>query len=115
MTANELSLLVKGSAPHFILDIREIHEVENGSFGAFHSYSQWPFVYRVKLKFPRDIPVAVYCRSGARSSAIVSALMTKYGFNEFTQLDREASRRGPRTLIRNSKWDERSILVPLIS
>ncbi|MDC1486707.1 rhodanese-like domain-containing protein [Flavobacteriales bacterium] len=85
MTANELSLLVKGSAPHFILDIREIHEVESGHLEQ-SVHIPMAFCLSRQAEIPRDIPVAVYCRSGARSSAIVSALMTKYGFTNLHSL-----------------------------
>ena len=86
MTANELSLLVKGSAPHFILDIREIHEVETSHLEQ-SIHIPMAFCLSRQAEIPRDIPVVVYCRSGARSLAIVSALMTKYNFTNLHSLN----------------------------
>lgn len=85
MTANDLSLLVKGSAPHFILDVREIHEVETSRLEQ-SVHIPMAFCLSRQSEIPRDIPVVVYCRSGARSAAIVSALMTKYGFTNLHSL-----------------------------
>jgi rhodanese-related sulfurtransferase len=85
MTANELSLLVKGSAPHFILDIREIHEVETSHLER-SKHIPMAFCLSRQNEIPRDLPVIIYCRSGARSAAIVSALMTKYDFTNLHSL-----------------------------
>ena len=85
MTVEAFSLLIQDRTPHFILDIREIHEVETSRL---HNAVHIPMAFCLAQQsdIPREIPVVVYCRSGARSSAIVSALMTKYGFTNLFSL-----------------------------
>ena len=85
MTVDDLWRLIKEDAPHSILDIREIHEVETSHLeNAAHI--PMAFCLSRQTEIPRDIPVVVYCRSGARSSAIVSALMSKYDFTNLHSL-----------------------------
>jgi adenylyltransferase/sulfurtransferase len=37
-------------------------------------------------EIPKDIPVVVHCRSGARSAAVINALSTRYGFENLINL-----------------------------
>ena len=67
------------------LDIREIPEVTVSRLTAIHS----PRALGLSrpAESPRSPPVVVYCRAGARSAATVSALMTKYGFDNLYSLE----------------------------
>ena len=67
-----------------ILDIREAHEVSVSRLSEFHI--PMAFCLARQAEIPRDIPVIVYCRSGARSSATVSALSSKHGFENLHSL-----------------------------
>ncbi len=37
-------------------------------------------------EIPKDVPVVIHCRSGARSSAVIDALSTRYGFTNLINL-----------------------------
>jgi|TARA_B100000768_G_C11283855_1_gene380567 adenylyltransferase/sulfurtransferase len=67
-----------------ILDIREIHEVSISKLTDFNI--PMAFCLSRHAEIPRDLPVVIYCRSGARSAAAVSALQTKYGFENLSSL-----------------------------
>ncbi len=85
ITVLDLARLQDEHAVFFLLDIREIHEVETSHIKhAVHI----PMALCLSRhnEIPRDAPVVVYCRTGARSSAIVSALMTKYDFTNLRSL-----------------------------
>lgn len=68
-----------------ILDIREAHEVSVSRISDFNI--PMAFTLARQAEIPRDIPVVLYCRSGARSAATVSALMTKHGFSNLKSLE----------------------------
>ncbi|MBO75532.1 MAG: sulfurtransferase [Flavobacteriales bacterium] len=67
------------------LDIREIHEVTVSSLT--QSHIPMAFCLSRQAEIPRTHAVVVYCRSGARSAATVSALMTKYNFDNLYSLE----------------------------
>ncbi len=66
------------------LDIREIHEVTVSRLTDAHI--PMAFCLSRHSEIPRDHSVVMYCRSGSRSAATVSALMTKYGFTNLHSL-----------------------------
>ena len=65
----------KGERPHLLIDVREIHEVATSNLGGKHV--PMAFCLSRADEFPRDIPVVLHCRSGARAAAIVSAIIQK--------------------------------------
>lgn len=67
------------------VDIREIHEVTVSRLTDMHI--PMAFCLSRQAEIPRDKPVVFYCRTGGRSAATVSALMTKYGFENLYSLD----------------------------
>jgi adenylyltransferase/sulfurtransferase len=67
------------------LDIREIHEVTVSRLCDVHI--PMAFCLSRHAEIPRDIPVVLYCRTGGRSAATVSALMTKQGFDNLYSLE----------------------------
>ena len=75
---------VDGKAFAF-LDIREIHEVTVSRLTDLNI--PMAFCLSRQAEIPRDIPVVIYCRTGGRSAATVSALMTKYGFDNLYSLE----------------------------
>lgn len=84
ISANELESLRK-TETICILDIREAHEVTVSRITEFNI--PMAFTLARQAEIPRDIPVVIYCRSGARSAATVSALMTKHGFTNLKSLE----------------------------
>lgn len=71
--------------PHVILDIREITEVQVSHFDEM-THIPMAFCLTRQVEIPRNLPVVVHCRSGARSAATVSALMSKHGFDNLFNL-----------------------------
>ena len=67
------------------LDIREIHEVTVSRLTEVHI--PMAFCLSSQAEIPRSHPVVLYCRAGGRSAATVSALMTKYGFDNLYSLE----------------------------
>jgi len=62
-----------------IIDIREIHEVDSGEIGGRHI--PMAEVMERTSELPTDIPVVIYCKSGARASALVHVLRTEKGMD----------------------------------
>jgi adenylyltransferase/sulfurtransferase len=67
-----------------LLDIREAHEVSVSRLSAFHI--PMAFCLSRQSEISREVPVILYCRSGARSAATVSALCSKHGFDNLHSL-----------------------------
>ncbi|MFZ8836072.1 MAG: rhodanese-like domain-containing protein [Flavobacteriales bacterium] len=67
------------------LDIREIHEVTVSRLTDFHI--PMAFCLSRQAEIPRELPVILYCRAGGRSAATVSALITKFGFENLYSLE----------------------------
>ena len=85
ISANQLQQWRDHGHEHAILDIREAHEVSVSKLSDFHI--PMAFCLSRQSEIPRDIPVVIYCRSGARSAATVSALSTKHGFSNLCSLE----------------------------
>jgi adenylyltransferase/sulfurtransferase len=67
----------------FVLDVREPHEAEISTIGAVLIPKD---VVRQRLnESPRDVPVVVHCRSGARSATVVRWLEDE-GYNNAVNL-----------------------------
>lgn len=84
VTATELRRMRDGGEQFKLLDVREPYEVEICSIGG-HPLPMSQLVDRID-EVPRDIPVVVHCRSGARSSAVIDALTTRYGYSNLINL-----------------------------
>jgi adenylyltransferase/sulfurtransferase len=67
-----------------LLDIREAHEVSVSRLSAFHI--PMAFCLSRQSEISREVPVILYCRSGARSAATVSALCSKHGVDNLHSL-----------------------------
>ena len=68
-----------------VLDIREAHEVSVSRLSEFHI--PMAFCLSRQSEISRDIPVVIYCRSGAMSAATVSALCSKHCFDNLRSLE----------------------------
>lgn len=69
---------------HQLIDVREIHEVELCTIGGDHIPMGEILVRNEEIK--RDIPVVVHCRSGQRSSAVITALENHFGLTNLYNL-----------------------------
>ncbi|MCC3159792.1 HesA/MoeB/ThiF family protein [Hymenobacter sp. 15J16-1T3B] len=86
ITAAELRARLQSPAPPFLLDVREPHE-----FAAQHL----PGALLLPLgqlaagvaAVPREQPVVVYCRSGARSARAIQQLQAEFGFTNLHNLE----------------------------
>jgi adenylyltransferase/sulfurtransferase len=70
--------------PHLLIDVREIHEVELCSIGGKH-IPMGEIIDR-HSEIPTDVPVVIHCRSGQRSSAVITALENHFGFENLHNL-----------------------------
>ena len=84
VTVLELQKMLKNGEKFELLDVREPYEVELATIGGT-SLPMSQLVDRV-AEIPKDIPVVVHCRSGARSSAVIDALSSRYGFTNLINL-----------------------------
>lgn len=73
INAKELSSLLSQKTPAYVLDVRQPQEYATGHIdnAVLIPLNSLPDRYR---ELPRDIPIAVYCKSGARSAQAVEFL-----------------------------------------
>ena len=68
----------------FLLDVRETYEYEAENIGGINiPMSELP--NRVS-EIPKDIPVVVYCRSGARSQSVIAFLQENHEYTNLKNL-----------------------------
>ena len=84
ITATELNEWRASNKPHQLIDVREIHEVQVSNIGGIHIPMSHCLSRASELR--RDVPVVIHCRSGARSSAVVSALRDRAGLDNAVNL-----------------------------
>jgi rhodanese-related sulfurtransferase len=68
-----------------IIDVREDHEREVGFFAETH-IPMGEIVDRI-TELRTDVPVVIHCRSGARSSAVITSLELRYELHNLHNLD----------------------------
>jgi rhodanese-related sulfurtransferase len=67
-----------------LVDLREPYETENCTLGGM-PMPMSQLMDRLD-EIPKDRPVVMHCRSGARSKAVVDTLCTRYGFTNLIHL-----------------------------
>lgn len=67
-----------------LIDVREPYEAQICSIGGT-LIPMGEIVERL-TEIRKDVPVVVHCRSGARSSAVINALSSRYGFTNLINL-----------------------------
>ncbi len=68
----------------FLIDVREAYEYENENIGGVNiPMSELP--NRVS-EIPKDRPVVIYCRSGARGYSVISFLEDNFGYTNLQNL-----------------------------
>ncbi len=83
----DLPALLENDPKPFLLDVRELHEWEDGNLsalGAVH-IPKGEVARRVE-EIPKDRPVVVYCQKGGRSRAVAKSLKDDYGFEHIVDV-----------------------------
>lgn len=70
--------------PHFLLDVREDHEVAAAAISGA-TYIKMHEVPQHLTELPKDMPLVVMCRSGGRSARVTEALQ-RHGFSQALNL-----------------------------
>lgn len=84
ITPQELKRMQEAKEHFLLIDVREPYEAERCSIGG-KLIPMGEIVDRI-AEIPKDIPVVMHCRSGSRSSAVISALHDRYGFSNLLNL-----------------------------
>ena len=84
ITPQELKRMQDAKEAFRLIDVREPYEAERCSIGGI--LMPMGEIVEHLNEIPKDIPVVVHCRSGARSAAVINALSTRYGFNNLINL-----------------------------
>lgn len=82
--ATELRRMQDAQERFLLLDVREPYEAERCSIGG-RLIPMGEVVERLG-EIPKDMPVVVHCRSGARSAAVINALTSRYGYSNLINL-----------------------------
>ncbi len=84
ITPQELKRMQDAKEAFRLIDVREPYEAERCNIGG--TLMPMGEIVEHLSEIPKDIPVVVHCRSGARSAAVINALSTRYGFNNLINL-----------------------------
>jgi rhodanese-related sulfurtransferase len=84
ITPQELKRMKDAGEAFQLIDVREPYEAELCSLGG-ELIPMGQVVERIG-EIRKDVPVVVHCRSGARSSAVINALSSRYGFTNLINL-----------------------------
>lgn len=84
ITPQELKRMQDAREDFQLVDVREPYEAQQCSIGG----TLVPLAQVVERlnEIRKDIPVVVHCRSGARSSAVINALSSRYGYTNLINL-----------------------------
>ncbi|GAB3835562.1 molybdopterin-synthase adenylyltransferase MoeB [Hymenobacter jeollabukensis] len=86
ITAAELRARLQSPTPPFLLDVREPHEFEAQHLPGARLLPLGQLAAGVAA-VPREQPVVVYCRSGARSRRAIQQLQADFGFRNLQNLE----------------------------
>lgn len=84
ITPQELKRMQDAREEFQLIDVREPYEAQICSIGGT-LIPMGEIVERL-TEIRKDVPVVVHCRSGARSSAVINALSSRYGFTNLINL-----------------------------
>ena len=83
-TVTELKQMMDSGAEFKLIDVREPHEFDVCNLkGELIPMNEVP---EHLDKIPKDVPVIVHCRSGARSGRIIQYLEQEYGYTNLFNL-----------------------------
>ena len=84
ISAQELKRMQEQNERFVLIDVREPYEAERCTIGG-KLIPMGEVVDRI-AEIPKDLPVVVHCRSGARSAAVINALSSRYGYTNLINL-----------------------------
>ena len=84
VTVQELKSMIDSNVDFQLIDVREPYEHENANVGG--ELIPLSTIVDEYSRISNDIPVIIYCRSGARSAAAVRELESRYGFSNIHNL-----------------------------
>ena len=85
ITVHELREWRERQFQHTLIDVREPYERDVSHINGVH-IPMADIVERMD-DIPKDQPVVIHCRSGARSAAVTHALSHQYGFDNVCNLE----------------------------
>ncbi len=84
ITPAELKKWKESGETFQLIDVREPYEAERCNIGG--TLIPLGEVVERLSEIRKDIPVVVHCNSGGRSSAVIQALSTRYGYENLVNL-----------------------------
>lgn len=84
VTPLELKQMITEGASFQLIDVREPYEAEICTIGG-KLIPMGEVIERLE-EVRKDVPVVVHCKSGARSSAVIQALSSRYGYTNLINL-----------------------------
>ena len=84
ITPRELHKLLQTGTPVVLVDVREDSERQICSLGGVHIPLQTVPLRCAEI--PKDLPVVIYCRSGARSGQVIEYLQGEHGYANLQNL-----------------------------
>jgi len=80
----ELKEMQDSNAVFQLIDVRESYEYEAANLGG--KLIPLGSILERSDEIPKDIPVVIHCRSGARSATAIRELESKFGFSNLSNL-----------------------------
>ena len=84
ITPSELKKWKESGKDFQLIDVREPYEAERCNIGG--TLIPLGEVVSRLSEIRKDVPVVMHCRSGSRSSAVIQALSTRYGYDNLINL-----------------------------
>src|SRR6478735_1631322 len=84
VSVHDLKKMIDEQANFQLIDVREPYEHENANVGG--EVIPLGTIVDESARISREVPVVIYCRSGARSAAAVRELESRFGFSNIHNL-----------------------------
>jgi len=84
ISPGDLKRMREGGEAFQLVDVREAYEAERCTLGG--TLIPLGDVLDRMAEIRRDVPVVMHCKSGNRSSAVISALTQRHGFTNLVNL-----------------------------
>ena len=81
---HDLKKMIDDQVNFQLIDVRESYEHENANVGG--ELIPLGTIVDEANRISRELPVVIYCRSGARSAAAVKELESRFGFSNIHNL-----------------------------
>ena len=84
VSVHDLKKMIDEQMSFQLIDVREDYEHENANVGG--EVIPLGTIVDEASRISREVPVVIYCRSGARSAAAVRELESRFGFSNIHNL-----------------------------